>query len=394
MRRATVAGLTLIVLTALGAGGAYFYQQGAGKPPSQRYKVDKIEQTDLTQNVSANGTLNPVSVISVGTQVSGTVRKLHVDFNDRVKAGQLLLELDDALLSAQTRQSAAAVQSASASLELATANEERMRALFASQYVSRQELDQVVQARKAAAAQFEQAKAQSERDRANLSYTRIHSPVDGIVVDRVVDLGQTVAASFQTPTLIKIARDLSQMQIDSSFAEADIGQIRVGQPARFNVDAFPNKSFRGEVRQIRLNPTTQQNVVTYNVVIAVANPEEALLPGMTAYVNIAVARREKALAVPNAALRFRPVADAAGQNGAPAEGERKSRRRDANSGTVHVLVGEEIKAVPVTLGISDQRYTEITAGDLKVGDQVIVGDLQATAAPTQGGGSPVRMRLF
>jgi len=390
MRRAARIALTLLVLAALGAGGYYYFGKGNSTPPLERYRVDKVERGELVQSVSANGTLNPVSVISVGTQVSGTVKALHVDFNDRVKAGQLLLELDDSLLSAQTRQSAASVRSALASLELATANENRLRTLFDQSYVSRQELEQAIQARKSAAAQVDQTRAQAERDRANLSYTRIHSPVDGVVVDRVVDLGQTVAASFQTPTLIKIARDLSQMQIDSSFAEADIGAIRVGQPVRFNVDAFPSKSFRGEVRQIRLNPTTQQNVVTYNVVISVANPEETLLPGMTAYVNIAVARREDALLVPNAALRFRPTEAAT-----PAEGEKKGRKRDAASGTVYVLAGEEIRAVPVSLGISDQRRTEILSGEVHPGDQVLVGDSLATNGQAQGGpGSPVRMRLF
>lgn len=390
MKRAATIAFTLLALATLGAGSYFYLGKGGSKPPAERYRIDTVERGELVQSVSANGTLNPVSVISVGTQVSGTVKALHVDFNDRVKAGQLLLELDDSLLSAQTRQSAASVQSALASLELAAANENRLRTLFEQSYVSRQELEQAIQARKSAAAQVEQAKAQGERDRANLSYTRIRSPVDGVVVDRVVDVGQTVAASFQTPTLIKIARDLSQMQIDSSFAEADIGAIRVGQPVRFNVDAFPNKSFRGEVRQIRLNPTTQQNVVTYNVVISVANPEETLLPGMTAYVSIAVARRENALLVPNAALRFRPAEAAT-----PAEGDKKGRKRDAASGTVYVLAGDEIRAVPVSLGISDQRRTEILSGELQPGNQVVVGDaLAANGAPQGGPGSPVRMRLF
>jgi HlyD family secretion protein len=181
--------------------------------------------------------------------VSGTVKKLHVDFNDQVKAGQVLAELDDAIYSAQVRQSDASMASAQASLQLARANETRMKSLFKEEYVSRQELDQAVQVREAAEAQARLARAQNDRDRANLGYSVIRSPVSGVVVDRSIDVGQTVAASFQTPTLFKIAQDLSKMQIYTTFAEADIGAIRVDQPVRFNVDAFPNRSFRGKVKQ-------------------------------------------------------------------------------------------------------------------------------------------------
>ncbi|MGV0951030.1 MAG: efflux RND transporter periplasmic adaptor subunit, partial [Azonexus sp.] len=300
----------VMLAAAMIGGGVWYAKQRAAQNPELRYKLATIETGDVTQTVSANGTLNPVVLVSVGTQVSGTVRKLYVDFNDKVEKGQPLLELDDALVSASERQSAASVVSAQATLELAQANEARMKALFAQEYVSKQEYDQARQALKAGQAQVALARAQNERDRANLNFTVIRSPVDGVVVDRIVDLGQTVAASFQTPTLIKIAQDLSEMRIDTSFAEADIGLIREGQKARFTVDAFPNRNFTGEVQQIRLNPTNQQNVVTYNVRVNVANPDHLLLPGMTAYVNIGVAKRQGVLLVPNGALRFKP-ADAA-----------------------------------------------------------------------------------
>src|SRR5207249_3243253 len=194
-----------------------------------------------------------------------------------------------------------------AALELAVANEARMRQLHRQGFISQQELDQVEEAAKAARAQLALAQAQLEKDRTNLAYTVIRSPVSGVVVDRQVDVGQTVAASFQTPTLFLIAQDLSRMQIDTSFAEADIGSIRVGQPVHFKVDAFPDRSFQGTVKLIRLNPVTQQNVVTYDVVIAVDNPDQILLPGMTAYVNIVVARRQGVPVVSNAALRCRPL---------------------------------------------------------------------------------------
>ncbi len=300
---------TLIVISilAIASGSYYFYRQHQRQSPEQRFRIQTVEKGDLVQMVSANGTLNPVVLVNVGTQVSGTVTKLYVDFNDKVIKGQPLLELDQSLLSAQSRQSAANVVNVSAALDLARANEVRMKALFEQEYVSRQELDQAVQARKSAEAQLAQAKAAADKDRVNLGYTVIRSPVSGIVVDRIVDLGQTVAASLQTPTLIKIAQDLSEMRIDTSFAEADLGKIKEGQKVRFTVDAFPDRSFTREVQQIRMNPTITQNVVTYNVRISLENPDQILLPGMTAYVNIAVARRKDVLTVPNAALRFKPA---------------------------------------------------------------------------------------
>src|SRR5438046_2280164 len=253
---------------------------------AERYRTEVVRLGEITQTVSANGTLNPVVLVRVGTQVSGTVSKLHADFNDRVHEGEVLVELDDRLFRAQVHESEAKVGDARAALGLAGANEARMRQLHRQGFISQQELDQVEEAAKAARAQLALAQAQLEKDRTNLAYTVIRSPVSGVVVDRQVDVGQTVAASFQTPTLFLIAQDLSRMQIDTSFAEADIGSIRVGQPVHFKVDAFPDRSFQGTVKLIRLNPVTQQNVVTYDVVVAVDNPDEILLPGMTAYANI------------------------------------------------------------------------------------------------------------
>ena len=358
--------LGVTVIAGLIGGGIWYSKQRAAQNPEQRYKLLTLEKGDVTQTVSANGTLNPVVLVSVGTQVSGTVKKLYVDFNDHVKKGQALLELDDALVSATERQSAASVANAQATLELAQANEARIRQLFAQEYVSKQEFDQSRQALKSARAQLALARAQNDRDQANLNFTVIRSPVDGVVIDRVVDLGQTVAASFQTPVLIKIAQDLSEMRIDTSFAEADIGSLREGQKAKFTVDAFPSRNFIGDVQQIRLNPTNQQNVVTYNVRINVANPEQVLLPGMTAYVNIAVAQHNDVLMVPNAALRFKPAdaaekkpengqkpastaATSAGDGGSTAgkgSSDKKGKKRDGQSWTVYVLLGEEIRSPP------------------------------------------------
>ena len=295
MKKKGVLLLAVLLVAGIAGGGFWYVQSRASQDPEKRYRIAEVVRGEVIQAVSANGTLNPVVLVSVGTQVSGTVKKLYVDFNDPVKKGQALLELDDALVSASERQSAASIANAQASLELAQANEARIKQLFAQEYVSKQEYDQSRQALKSAQAQLALARAQNERDRANLGFTVIRSPVDGVVIDRVVDLGQTVAASFQTPTLIKIAQDLTEMRIDTSFAEADIGLIREGQKARFTVDAFPNRNFVGNVQQIRLNPTSQQNVVTYNVRINVSNPELVLLPGMTAYVNIGVQQHPLAL---------------------------------------------------------------------------------------------------
>jgi HlyD family secretion protein len=395
--------LIAFALLAMVAGGAVYYRSLATQSPEQRYKQQTVDKGNLTQTVSANGTLNPVVLVNVGTQVSGTVTKLYVDFNDKVKEGQPLLELDSSLLAAQARQTAANVVNVTASLDLARANEARMKALFEQEYVSRQELDQAVQARKSAEAQVAQSKAAADKDRVNLAYTTIRSPVSGVVVDRVVDLGQTVAASLQTPVLIKIAQDLSEMRIDSSFAEADIGSIKEGQKVHFTVDAFPNRSFQGEVQQIRLNATTQQNVVTYNVRVSLSNPEQILLPGMTAYVNIAVDSRKDVLLVPNAALRFKPAdAPAASEQakqpaatpGEPrpnGQGGGKGRKRDTASGAVYIISGGELKPVSVQLGITDNRSTEVVSGDLKPGDKVITGE-NTTAAT--GKPSSVGMRMF
>lgn len=363
--------------------------------------MQEITQGDVAQSVSANGTLNPVTLISVGTQVSGRVSKLYVDFNDHVEKGQILLELDDALFASQIAQSQGNVRNVrnvQASVELAQANEARMRTLFAQEYVSKQELDQSVQDLKSARAQLDTARGQLLRDQTNHSYSVIRSPVSGVVVDRVVDVGQTVAASFQTPTLIKIAQDLSKMQIDSSFAEADIGNIKVGQTAKFSVDAFPNRSFEGVVKQLCLNPTVTSNVVTYNVVVSVDNPEQILLPGMTAYVNIMVAKHDNVLLVPNAALRFKPKldenqADKTIATRSQNSGRKKSTKDDTLSGKLYLIKDGKLTPIPVNVGISDGRVTEISSAELQVNDKVIVGENQANEAASSSTGT-MRFRMF
>ena len=380
MNRGMIRRIAIGVLLAAAAGGGLWW----GFAPktlsvAERYTTATVKRGPITQTVSANGTLNPVVLVSVGSQVSGIVQNIYADFNDKVKAGQILLRLNPALNRAQLEQSQANLASARSSLKLAKANEQRNRDLYAKQYVTRQDLDTSIQAMQAAQAQVALAKAQVARDQTNLNYTVIRSPVSGVVVSRDVDVGQTVAASFQTPTLFKIAQDLSKMQIDSSYAEADVGNIRIGQPAEFRVDAYPNRVFHGVVHQVRLNPTTQQNVVTYDVVVSVDNPDKVLLPGMTAYVNITVAKRKDVLLVPNAALRFHP-SDATRKSGVVHSDKEATDSGGGISGVVYVLKGDQLLAEHISIGISDNRMSEVVGGNLKAGDKVVTGDSQAAVA--------------
>ncbi len=378
--------IALLALAAALATGAWAWQKRNHVPAGERYRTLNVERGNLVQSVSANGTLNPVVLVSVGTQVSGTVLKLYADFNQRVSAGQVLAELDPALLAAAEQQTLANLAGSDASLKLARANEERLKQLFAQEYISRQEMDQGIQVREAAEAQVRLNKAQLSKDRTTLRYSVIRSPVSGVVVDRQIDVGQTVAASFQTPTLFKIAQDLKQMQIDSSVAEADVGSVRVGQEVEFRVDAFADRTFSGKVKQIRLNPTITSNVVTYNVVVSVANPEETLLPGMTAYLSVVTQSKSDVLMVPNAALRFRPAATGDKRTDSDAS---KSRKRSGPQ--VWVLRAGDIAPLELQTGITNGRHTEITGGLLAEGEAVVVEDLKPV--DKKDGGGP-RMRLF
>jgi HlyD family secretion protein len=411
-------GVLVFVLLAMVAAAAWAAWQRKGERESA-YLTEEVSRGEIVETVSANGTLNPVVLVSVGTQVSGTAIKVHADFNDSVKEGQVLLELDPAAYEARVRQGRASLESAQATLELAKANEARSRDLFEKGYVARQEVDQTRQALKSATAQVEQARASMADAEVDLRNSVIKSPVSGTVVARSVEEGQTVAASFQTPELFKIAGDLKKMLIHTTFAEADIGRIAPGQDTRFTVDAFADRSFRGKVRQVRMNPTTTQNVVTYDVVIDVDNEDLSLLPGMTAYVSVELSRADDVLRVPNSALRYQPSdTDAivktavdggqkthrerpAGASGAQAAGGGNrggkgggGRRGDKSGGerTVYVLRGKELHAVMVTPSRTDGRYTAIESAQLHEGDQVVVGDRVAAA---DGGQQPrMRMRMF
>lgn len=376
--------------------GAYTLSRQTGEKESP-YLTDEVGRGDIVETVSANGTVNPVVLVSVGTQVSGTAVKVYADFNDTVTQNQVLVELDPAAYEARVRQTRAALDAAQASLELAKANEARSRNLFDKGYVARQDLDQARQALKAASAQVEQARAQVADAEVDLRNSVIRSPVAGVVVARTVEEGQTVAASFQTPELFKIAGDLKQMLIHTTFAEADIGRIAPGQAARFTVDAHPDRSFEGKVRQVRLNPTTTQNVVTYDVVIDVDNKDQQLLPGMTAYVNIELSRASNVLRVPNSALRFRPKTDDRQDPQARATPAGVGGGRRGGAGrepTIYVLrQGQaEPQALVVKRGASDGRYTAVESVELTEGMLVVTGD--RNAQKDKASASPMRMRMF
>lgn len=405
----TVSVIVRLILAALVLAGLWFgwtlWRGSKETPMESRYQFEEVRRGDLEQSVTANGTLNPLTLISVGTQVSGTVAALRADFNDAVTQGQVLLELDSTTYRAAVEQSQGEVANTQAQLKLAMAEEVRMRSLFAQEYVSRQELDRAVQGRETAQALVRTARGKLARDHANLAYTVIKSPVSGVVVSREVDVGQTVAASFQTPTLFKIAQDLSVMRVDSNVAEADVGKVKVGQRVRITVDAFPEQRFEGEVQQIRLNPILQQNVVTYNVVGQVQNKDQKLLPGMTAYLSVLIDQRANALLVPNAALRFKPRDRESGKNGnggktdGKAAGARRQERgavaeSGARKGSVHVARAGELVRLPVTLGIADTRFTEVLGGELREGDRVAVEDLGLERGAGSGGPQPFRMRAF
>jgi len=356
------------------------------------FRTAKVEKGDLVQTVNATGTVQPIKTVQVGTQVTGPVKKLYVDYNDHVQAGQVVAQIDPAAYQAKVAQDRANLQSALAAVEqvrakLTQAEKElqRSRELVSRNLISQSDLDGAVADRDSLAAQLKLAQAGVEQARAaltlsqtNLDYTTIKSPVDGVVVARNVDEGQTVVASFASQTLFVIAADLKQMQVESSIPEADIGKIRAGQPVAFSVDAYGEEKFQGTVSQVRIAATIQQNVVTYPVIISAPNPDEKLLPSLTASVSIEVARHEKVLRVPNAALRFKyepgAAASSAGSQGA-------SGTTPAAPGRHQVWVpdGNDLKAVPVRPGITDGSYTEIIEGALKEGQEVVIGIMESGA---------------
>ena len=404
-----IAGFKKLLLLAIFAGlcyGGYYYFIHE-EPVTYGLTTAQITRGDILATVTATGELNAISVVEVGTQVSGKIQEIYVDFNSRVKAGQLIALIDPSVLQLTLKESEAslavyqaAVASAQASLADAERKLARNRELFARKLIARSEVDtsETDAAMKRASLQearsrVVQGKAAVERARTNLNYTRITSPVNGVIIDRKVDAGQTVASGYQTPTLFKVAEDLTSMKIETKVDEADIGTVAEGQDVTFRVDAFPDETFRGKVVQVRIAPTTSDNVVTYTVIIHVDNPEQKLKPGMTANVSIETAKAVNVLRIPVAALRFTPPEGLL--NTISFDREILTRRKTLDTGTLWPeRNGFMMRPVPVKIGITDSRYVELVAEEsgqsrpvLRDGTSLVV-NAQAgvtTATTTTGG---------
>lgn len=401
-----------------------------------KYRTEKVGRGDVVVQVRATGTVNPVTTVQVGSQVSGTLAKIYVDFNSQVYAGQIIAQIDSTFLAASVKESEANMERVQAQVNEARRNMKRMQELFNKNLVSQAEMDVAQTNYETALAQLKQAQASLDRAKVNIRYSTIRSPINGVVISRDVDVGQTVAASLQAPKLFVIAHDLKKMQVEANVDEADIGNIEVGQEVTFTVDAHPNREFKGKVTQIRLSPQNIQNVVTYTVIIEVPNPDMKLMPGMTATASILVNEKIDVLRVPALALRFQPPADVvekiekeliekfklrdttqngekssdsashgngergirsfggggfmpgSGMPGGPTRGE---GRRGGMRQIQRVWVMDEnknLKPMPVHTGISDNRYVEVKGGPLKEGDEIIVGMDMSSASSMRAPRNP------
>lgn len=380
--------LIIAVSVVLVAIAAYFLISGSGNDVS--FKTEKIVSGDITETITASGTVNAVVTVLVGTQVSGTISKLYVDYNSKVKKGQLLAKIDPLLLQAQVDQANANMLKLVANTVDAKKTRDRNRQLFAKNLIARSDVDTADSNYDAFVAQVNAAKAALNAARVNLNYTDIVSPVDGIVISRSIDVGQTVAASFQTPTLFTIAQDLTKMEVDASVNEADIGKVKEGQSVEFTVDAFPEITFKGTVFQVRNAPIISSNVVTYTVVIQVDNADLKLRPGMTANTTITTNQKKNVLRLPNAAMRVRMPSTA---TSAKASDSQKQGQRGPG---VWILDGDKPQRMKASTGLTDGSYTEVTGGDLQEGMNIIVDVISKDkkSAPATGSQSGRPPRVF
>jgi len=399
--------LVWTVLIAVLGAFTFWFMRPQPKDPAAAFELAGVQRRTVESRVTATGTLSALVTVQVGSQVSGRIQEILVDYNSPVKKGQVIAKIDPQLLQAALERAKANLLSARANVqrarveaENARRQAERAKTLRAQQFIAQQDLDTAEATAQSAQAQVTSAEASLAQAQAalneaevNVRYTTIVSPTDGIVISRSVDVGQTVAASLQTPTLFTIAEDLAKMQVDTSVSESDVGRLKDGMPTTFTVDAWPGQNFDGVIRQIRNAAQTVQNVVTYDAVIDVKNPDMKLKPGMTANVNITTARGEDVLTVPNAALRFRPPAPPQ-REGAP--GTANAAEADApkppapGTKTVYVLRNGRPTPVTVKAGVTDGSYTEVE-GELREGDRVITGMASGTqgaqgAGQRQGGG--------
>ena len=404
MRRIVLIIAVLVVGLAI---AGYVFFNGERKAPV-RYRTAVVERGSIVSVVTATGSINPVVSVQVGTQVSGMIKSLHADFNSVVKAGDIVATIDPEPFRARRDQAASNLEMAKANVARARTEQtqrrrelDRAKSLVSQQFVSQNDVDVAITNSQGADAQVNVSMAQVKQAEAALSaaeldlkYTTIRSPVNGIVVARNVEVGQTVAASFATPNLFLIALDLTKMQADTNVSESDIGGINEGKEATFTVDAYPGVPFSGTIRQVRLAPINVQNVVTYNVVVGVDNKDLRLKPGMTANVSIVVAQRDNVLKVPNAALRFVPPKSEQGESRQAAT---KPTTREGGGQAMAVTPGVapqrpiwqqqedgDLSSVAVQTGISDGSWTEIVSEAIVEGDQIIVGIEQLRGAKKVG----------
>lgn len=338
-----------------------------------KYLTSKIEKKEIIQTVEASGTINPVKTVSIGSQVSGMIKEIYVDFNSKVKKGQLLAEIDPSLFQAQVDKARGdlnaargAYQKTKSMLIYDEANYKRYKELYKKNYVAKNDLDLALATYKAdvadlasKSATISQTQATLQNNLTNLRYSKIISPVNGVVISRAVDVGQTVAASFQTPTLFTVAQDLTEMQIEVSVSEADIGKVKVGQEVEYTLDGYPDETFKGKVTQVRISPTTVSNVVTYTVIVSVNNDDGKLKPGMTANASIITNKKENALCVENAAMRFTPVDVTKGK---------KFKEQG-----IWLLVKNKPTRINIKTGITDSDYTEVISNEITENSDVIIG---------------------
>jgi HlyD family secretion protein len=390
-------GSAVVVLTA----GFLIYKSVTKTKQTVSIETAKVVRGTISNTVTATGTLEAVKTVDVGTQVSGVIEKLFVDFNSQVKKGQLLAQLDETPLLASLDQSKATVDQAEAQVKYQKATYERYKALLAKKLIAQSDFDLAEYNYNSAVGSLNNAKSQYDKNKINLSYARIYSPIDGTVLNRAVEVGQTVAASFSTPTLFSIANDLTQMRVEAKVDEADIGQLVNGQRVEFTVDAFPLKKFNGGVTEIRLQPVTTNNVVTYTVVIGAPNPDNILKPGMTANATFFVTERKNILLVSAKAARFTPDPEAlaaymsslgtgsaqASEPPAPPMEEGTMHAVDAGNDSIHTvwIKGSNGGLHPqkVTVGVTDEINFEVVNG-LNAGDEVVTSITTTGAATTKG----------
>jgi HlyD family secretion protein len=433
-----------ILIVVILVGGGIITAFRLTRKTEAEYFTAKVEQGDIRQVIEATGTINPVTLVQVGSQVSGMISKLYVDFNSKVTKGQVIAEIDPQLFQGAVLQAKADLQNAQASLSAAKANlakdqatlqqnkldYERAASLVPQGVMSQQQLDQAKATYDAISAQvgsdraaIQQAEAQVAQKSAalkvaqtNLDYTIIRAPTNGTVVNRNIDIGQTVAASLQAPTLFTIAQDLTKMYVYAKTDEGDVGQIRPGHTADFQVDAFPKEVFHGVVNQVRMNATAVQNVVTYDTIVEFNNPDLKLFPGMTAYVSIPVASISNVVKIPNAALRYKPdlpmervqelyrkygisisstqpaskPADH-GQELGGATRQRPSAATTTEAAVVWKLAPDKsLQPIPVRVGLTDHTYTALLSGDLKPGEELVTGATVVKGSSGPGLASPRR----